>query len=243
MLTNRTPEAHKFAEDKFKTFRSGRTVCPLQRRQADHCLPRLRWWCRVGRLCRRYQDGVIYINANEMAWTGGLTAKKEGLGPGEEAYDNLCASCHGEHREGSPPAFPSLINVDKRLSYTQIASTIRQGKGRMPAFPMVNDATLPALIHYLEQGKENAAPRRRRGGQAGDDVHSRFDKRACLEQSAGAQSYAAHCAICHGEYREGISPSFPALIGIGNRMPPPQVLALIHLGKGRMPGFPKLQGE
>ena len=32
-------------------------------------------------------------------------------------------------------------------------------------------------------------------------------------------------------------------MGIGRRMSQPQVLALVHQGKGRMPGFPKLQGE
>src|SRR6185437_12034651 len=62
-------------------------------------------------------------------------------------------------------------------------------------------------------------------------------------EPAGEASYAAHCAICHGDHREGITPSFPALVGIGSRMPRPQVLQFIHQGKGRMPGFPKLQGE
>jgi mono/diheme cytochrome c family protein len=243
MLTNRTPEAHKFAEDKFKTFRSAGQFVPFSVDKQTIVFPGFDGGAEWGGSAVDIKTGVIYINANEMAWTGGLTANKEGLGPGEEAYDNLCASCHGEHREGSPPAFPSLINVDKRLSYTQIASTIRQGKGRMPAFPMVNDATLPALIHYLEQGKENAAPGAgAEGKQEMTSIHGSTNAPASNDP-AGAQSYAAHCAICHGDHREGISPSFPALIGIGGRMSPQQVLALIHLGKGRMPGFPKLQGE
>ena len=115
----------------------------------------------------------------------------------------------------------------------------------MPAFPMVNDATLPALIHYLEQGEEAAS---RSGGAPANDkqemtsVHGRHAASASADP-AGAASYAAHCAICHGDHREGITPSFPALIGIGSRMPRPQVLQFIHQGKGRMPGFPKLQGE
>jgi outer membrane protein assembly factor BamB len=57
----------------------------------------------------------------------------------------------------------------------------------------------------------------------------------------GAKSYADHCAICHGDQREGIPPSFPGLVGIGNRMSRDQVTELIHAGKGRMPAFPKLQ--
>ncbi len=106
---------------------------------------------------------------------------------------------------------------------------------------MVNDATLPALIQYLEHGEETAH-------------HGTTDKQemsagsasigaAPVSDPAGSTSYAAHCAICHGDHREGITPSFPALVGIGSRMPRAQVLQFIHQGKGRMPGFPKLQGE
>jgi mono/diheme cytochrome c family protein len=62
-------------------------------------------------------------------------------------------------------------------------------------------------------------------------------------QPDGAQSYASHCAICHGEQREGILPAFPPLLGIGRQMTDQQIIDLIHSGKGRMPGFPKLQSE
>jgi mono/diheme cytochrome c family protein len=57
----------------------------------------------------------------------------------------------------------------------------------------------------------------------------------------GANAYASHCAICHGEQREGILPAFPPLVGIHHQMSDEKIIALIHLGKGRMPGFPKLQ--
>ena len=59
----------------------------------------------------------------------------------------------------------------------------------------------------------------------------------------GAQSYAKHCAICHGEQREGILPAFPPLLGIGRQMTDQQIIDLIRSGKGRMPAFPKLQSD
>jgi glucose dehydrogenase len=249
MLTNRTPKAHAFAEETFKGFRSAGQFVPLSVNKQTIVFPGFDGGAEWGGSAIDSRSGVIYINANEMAWTGGLTENKTGLGPGEEAYDHLCASCHGDHREGSPPAFPSLIGVDKRVSYAEIAATIHQGKGRMPAFPMVNDATLPALIHYLEHGVDTAEhsvgdKREMSAGSASSKPSTRASSNAAESSDPpGAQSYAAHCAICHGDQREGISPSFPALIGIGNRMPRTQVLQFIHEGKGRMPGFPKLQGE
>lgn len=80
---------------------------------------------------------------------------------------------------------------------------------------------LPGLIH---------AARQNTGREAGTPP----------AQDAGAASYAKHCAICHGEQREGILPGFPPLLGINHRMPENQIAALVHSGKGRMPGFPNL---
>ena len=61
-------------------------------------------------------------------------------------------------------------------------------------------------------------------------------------QDPGAASYAKHCAICHGDQREGILPGFPPLQGINHRMAENKIADLVHTGKGRMPGFPTLQG-
>ena len=58
--------------------------------------------------------------------------------------------------------------------------------------------------------------------------------------SVGAQSYARHCAICHGEQREGILPGFPPLLDVNRQLTPQQIESLIRTGKGRMPQFPKL---
>ncbi|HEY1986112.1 MAG TPA: c-type cytochrome [Terracidiphilus sp.] len=61
-------------------------------------------------------------------------------------------------------------------------------------------------------------------------------------ENPGAKSYADHCAICHGDQREGILPGFPPLVGISHQLSNDKMTALIHAGKGRMPGFPNLQG-
>jgi len=61
------------------------------------------------------------------------------------------------------------------------------------------------------------------------------------QENFGAESYAKHCAICHGDHREGILPGFPPLAGIQHRLKDSQIVDLIHAGKGRMPGFPKVR--
>ncbi|MBV8630879.1 MAG: c-type cytochrome [Silvibacterium sp.] len=57
---------------------------------------------------------------------------------------------------------------------------------------------------------------------------------------SGVEAYANHCAICHGDNREGILPAFPPLQGITRQMTDQQITEIIHSGRGRMPGFPKL---
>jgi mono/diheme cytochrome c family protein len=57
----------------------------------------------------------------------------------------------------------------------------------------------------------------------------------------GAVSYAKHCAICHGNQREGNLPGFPPLLGVSHRMSNDKIAELIHTGKGRMPGFPAVK--
>ncbi len=69
------------------------------------------------------------------------------------------------------------------------------------------------------------------------------ERPANKNNSDGAQSYAEHCAICHGDDREGILPAFPPLVGISRQLKEPQIVELVHTGKGRMPAFPKITGD
>jgi len=64
-----------------------------------------------------------------------------------------------------------------------------------------------------------------------------------LPKDPGALSYAEHCAICHGDQREGNLPGFPPLLGISHRMTNGKIAELIRTGKGRMPGFPGVKDE
>ena len=49
--------------------------------------------------------------------------------------------------------------------------------------------------------------------------------------------YNNNCASCHGADRRGAPPSFPSLVGIGERQSRQQIAAIIREGTGRMPGF------
>ena len=161
MLTNRTPEAHAWAVEQFRTFRSQGLFIPFALDKQTVSFPGFDGGAEWGGPAVDPRTGVIYINENEMAWTGGLAKDKPAGSPGEAIYRSRCSVCHGADRSGSPPSFPSLIEVDKRLTDQQIIDTIHQGKGRMPAFATFSDMQIQSLLRYLsgkQQITPNAAP-------------------------------------------------------------------------------------
>ena len=67
-----------------------------------------------------------------------------------------------------------------------------------------------------------------------------------LAPNTGGQSgqalYLQHCATCHRDDRLGTPPQIAALVGIGERQTFAEIVTVIRDGKGRMPGFPQLDG-
>ena len=174
MLTERTPEAHAWAVEQFKKIRSAGQFVPFSLDKLTLVFPGFDGGAEWGGPAVDPTSGVLYVNANEMAWLGGLIESNQSGGVGETTYGTQCAVCHGASRAGAPPAFPSLIDIDKRLTDAQIGSTIQHGKGRMPAFPSLDDAHLAALIAYL---KTSASSDKKELASDATVAHSSVDDR------------------------------------------------------------------
>jgi len=110
----------------------------------------------------------------------------------------------------------------------------------MPTFPNLSEAQVMSLLAFLHE--DPTAPT---GAPLASDKQemASVTADAAASDPKGVIAYQQHCAICHGDHMEGIPPSFPMLIGAGQRLSKQQVVTLIHQGKGRMPAFPKLQSE
>jgi quinoprotein glucose dehydrogenase len=154
VLTNRTPEVHAWAEKQFKTFISNGQFVPFSLDKQTVVFPGFDGGAEWGGPAVDPTTGVIYINSNEMAWTGGLIRSKATASQGEKIYQNQCGICHGTDRAGAPPTFPSLIDIDKRMTTQQIVDRIHQGAGRMPPFPNVTGSDLVALLEFLKYGPQ-----------------------------------------------------------------------------------------
>jgi quinoprotein glucose dehydrogenase len=161
MLTTRSASAHDWALQTFRTFRSDGQFIPFGVDRQTIIFPGFDGGAEWGGPAIDPATGVLYVNANEMAWTGGLIADNPNAGPGAKLYQSQCAICHGADRAGSPPAFPSLVAVNQRLTDAQIVDVIFHGRGRMPALPNLDDAKVGLLLNYLKTagapGSEHAA--------------------------------------------------------------------------------------
>ncbi len=152
ILTTRTLESHQWAVDAFRKFRSEGQFVPFSFGKDTVIFPGFDGGAEWGGPAVDAETGIIYINANDVAWTGAL-APNTGEHSPRGIYMSQCSVCHGETMAGSPPALPSLIGVGTRLTPAQIAATIKNGKGRMPGFPNLSDDEASALIGYLTSGE------------------------------------------------------------------------------------------
>jgi quinoprotein glucose dehydrogenase len=215
MLTNRTPEAHAWALEKFRTFRSEGLFVPFGLDKQTVQFPGFDGGAEWGGPAVDPKTGVIYINSNDVAWTGGLTADKPAATPGEAVYRSQCSICHGVDRSGSPPTFPSLIGISKRLSEAQITATIHQGKGRMPTFPDISDTQLHSLLQFLNQ--ENSAGK----------PEQTSDKQEAASLPSGAAPNPQEPRYSFTGYRRFVDPdNYPAVA------PPWGTLSAIDLNTG-----------
>ncbi len=96
---------------------------------------------------------MMYINSNEMAWTLRLVPRpaNRAVASAQEIYAANCASCHRADRQGSPPEFPSLLQL--RRPAAEVSEVIRKGSGRMPGYAKMGEAAIGAMTKWLLSGE------------------------------------------------------------------------------------------
>jgi len=98
------------------------------------------------------ETGLLYVNANDVAWTSSLR-ENDGGRSARQLYVTNCAGCHRDDMQGTPPAIPSLTDLRGKRSPQQIANTVQQGAGRMPSFPSLGAGDVFALADYIVSGE------------------------------------------------------------------------------------------
>jgi quinoprotein glucose dehydrogenase len=148
LLSERTPETHQWALEQFRSLRSEGQFVPFSVGKDTVIFPGFGGGAEWGGAAADPDTGILYVNANDLAWTGALAENAE-ESTAKNIYVRQCAVCHGDKMEGSPPAIPSLIGLGARMSATDVVAMIKAGKGRMPGFSNLADEQFSQLLSYL----------------------------------------------------------------------------------------------
>jgi quinoprotein glucose dehydrogenase len=108
MLTTRTPELHAWALEQFKTFRSDGQFVPLSVDKQTVVFPGFDGGAEWGGQAFDPQTGLYYVNANDLAWTGGLAANTPDASGGRAVTPG--------RRGGAPPS-PLINNAYRFTGY------------------------------------------------------------------------------------------------------------------------------
>lgn len=158
MLTNRTPEAHQWALEQLRSFRSEGQFVPLSTKQNTIIFPGFDGGAEWGGPAFDPESGILYVNANEMAWAVKLAENTGDERSGKGIYQSQCTICHRDDMKGSPLLFPSLVGVSDRMTQEQIAARIQKGGGRMPGFPNLTSDEVNALVKFVSEGENKELP-------------------------------------------------------------------------------------
>ncbi len=158
IVTDRTPAARQAILARMRNLRYGGQFIPPSL-QGTVIFPGFDGGGEWGGPAYDPSTGLLYVNANVMAWILRLVPrpKTQGLVNGRQLYLSNCSSCHRSDLRGSPPEFPSLKNIGKKYNESQLADIINKGGGRMPAFAQLGNAPIHAIAVYLATGKETMA--------------------------------------------------------------------------------------
>ncbi len=146
MLTRRTPEAHAAVLERFRKLKSGMFAPPSF--EGTIVFPGFDGGAEWGGAAFDQESGLLFVNSNEMPWIVKMIPNDD-----TSLYNSKCASCHREDRTGSSMA-PSLVDIGTRMTRDEIATIVRQGTGRMPAFPDMGGRNINDIAEFLATGKD-----------------------------------------------------------------------------------------
>lgn len=156
LLTQRTPAMNAWAREQFRAFHSDGQFVPFSVDRQTVVFPGFDGGAEWGGAAGDPTTGLLYVNANDLAWTGGLALANVGQSA-RDVYLRDCASCHRDDRAGTPPQIPSLIDIASRRPAADVQRVIQQGGGRMPGFANLGPQATAALVRYLMTGENGAA--------------------------------------------------------------------------------------
>lgn len=156
-ITNRTPEAHRAVLNRWARLRPHTPFAPPSK-EGTIIFPGFDGGGEWGGAAVDPQ-GILYVNANEMAWVLNLIEADGAASEGAAVYLQNCAGCHGADRAGNAAGIPSLVDLGARLDREQTLEVIDKGRGVMPPWGFLSKRQRQAVAGYLLGESETTAAR------------------------------------------------------------------------------------
>ncbi len=155
MLTQRTPAANQAVLAQFRGLRSAGQFVPGSK-EGTIIFPGFDGGAEWGGSAFDPETGLLYVNANEMAWILRMIEQKPPTAnmSGKDLYLANCAACHKADMSGGPPEFPSLKGVNDKYSDQDVGTLLYTGTGRMPSFAHLGSDAIQAIITYVMTGED-----------------------------------------------------------------------------------------
>lgn len=101
------------------------------------------------------KKGLVFVQSKEAGSIYRLKIREqkpneERLAKAQAVYTQTCQTCHGADKKGITGLGISLLNLtDNGITEDVFKQILNTGKGRMPPFPHLDDATISSLYFYL----------------------------------------------------------------------------------------------
>jgi len=179
-VTDVSPEAHDSVLASLKEYRNEGLFTPPSRK-GTILLPGIRGAARWGGAAHDPGSGILYTSVSELPEISTIQEVRGGGSPsanlgerGRSYYVQNCATCHGMNREGQPPTYPSLVNIDSIGSEEEVLNIIEEGGGMMPAFPTISEEEKKAIVEYLSNPSDNTEVREDSVEDESDNENGRY---------------------------------------------------------------------
>lgn len=143
------------------------------------------------------QSGILYVNANEMAWVMKMNEnkieqpKKESwLQAGERLYKQSCIVCHGADRKGTGNN-PTLVNIKSKYKPEEFMGLLNNGRRMMPAFKQLREEEKKAIASYIMEIKNDQSKKFTSGVTKIDSVNFMPYKMAGYNKFLSPDGYPA----------------------------------------------------
>ena len=156
--TDISPESNRFVLDRLSRMRSDGQFIPSSL-EGTIILPGLDGGGEWGGAAVDPETGILYVNANEMAWIGAMVEIRPDddrmAAAGHRVYALHCVQCHGIDRQGDElELYPSLVGLADQLTPEAAVEIITDGAGYMPSHRFLSEGDMTALVAYLFDSTE-----------------------------------------------------------------------------------------